>query len=133
MRISRRGEVVIPKPLRERLRWREGDILDPQLEGDRLILCRVASLQPVAPETPPDGGAPDADSADLSPTDASQADLSPNEALLLGEMDVPLFPDALHDHSGLPIDRVLASLTSLEIKGLVRRTAHGSYARVVRT
>lgn len=40
VRLSKKGQFVIPKPIREALRVKEGDELIAMLEGERLVLVR---------------------------------------------------------------------------------------------
>lgn len=42
-RLSARGQVVIPKALRDALGWTEGQLLEVDLTGDRVVLGRPAT------------------------------------------------------------------------------------------
>jgi AbrB family looped-hinge helix DNA binding protein len=46
-RLSERGQVVIPKPLRKRLGLRPGQLLDFVEDGGRLVVTKVGSEDPV--------------------------------------------------------------------------------------
>lgn len=39
--VSSRGQIVVPKPIRDALGIRDGDILDVQESGTRIILTRL--------------------------------------------------------------------------------------------
>ncbi|HEX3518960.1 MAG TPA: AbrB/MazE/SpoVT family DNA-binding domain-containing protein [Solirubrobacteraceae bacterium] len=45
--VSEKGQVTVPKPLRERLDIRPGDELDFSTEGGRLIALKAMSEDPV--------------------------------------------------------------------------------------
>lgn len=46
--VSEKGQITVPKPLRERLGIRAGDQLDVSEENGRLILRKAMSNDPVA-------------------------------------------------------------------------------------
>lgn len=46
--VSEKGQVTIPKPLRDRLGIRPGEALDFQEEHGRLVATKVAERDPVA-------------------------------------------------------------------------------------
>jgi AbrB family looped-hinge helix DNA binding protein len=46
--VSSKGQIVLPKDLREELEIREGDSLEVQREGDELHLRRLSSPSPPA-------------------------------------------------------------------------------------
>ncbi len=46
--VSEKGQITVPKPLRERLGIRAGDQLDVSEEGGRLILRKAIASDPVA-------------------------------------------------------------------------------------
>ncbi len=118
MRIRRRGELVLPKAVRDRLGWRDGDLLVAVVEGDHLVLRRVMLPEAVtkAHETGPPASHP--------------VDLSEEETRLLDALGTtPLHPDQLVARTGLHISKVLSNLVFLEIKGLARWTGYGSYIR----
>ncbi len=45
--VSERGQVVIPKALRERLGIRAGEVLDFEARGGRLIVTKVVQTDPL--------------------------------------------------------------------------------------
>ena len=45
-KISEKGQVTIPKPLRDRLGIRVGDELDFEVEDGRLVIAKVAEQDP---------------------------------------------------------------------------------------
>ena len=45
--VSQKGQVTIPKPLRERLGIRPGSVLDFRHEQDRLVATKVTAQDPV--------------------------------------------------------------------------------------
>jgi AbrB family looped-hinge helix DNA binding protein len=45
--VSARGQVVIPKPIRDRLGIRPGAVLDFSAEGGRLVATKVTPRSPV--------------------------------------------------------------------------------------
>lgn len=45
--VSEKGQVTIPKPLRDRLGIRPGQVLDFQAEGGRLVAVKTAPQDPV--------------------------------------------------------------------------------------
>ena len=45
--VSQKGQVTIPKPLRERLGIRPGSVLDFRDEQDRLVATKVTAQDPV--------------------------------------------------------------------------------------
>ena len=47
-RVTKRGQVTIPKPLRERLGVKPGTILEFSEEGGRLIAVKSESVDPVS-------------------------------------------------------------------------------------
>jgi AbrB family looped-hinge helix DNA binding protein len=46
-KVSEKGQVTIPKPLRERLGIRPGEVLDFEAEGGQLIARKTDSQDPV--------------------------------------------------------------------------------------
>ncbi len=42
-RIDKRGRIVIPREMREKLRIEEGEELEIRLEGDRIVIKKVES------------------------------------------------------------------------------------------
>lgn len=46
-RVSERGQVTIPKPLRERLGIAAGQVLDFEIEGGRLVATKASERDPV--------------------------------------------------------------------------------------
>jgi AbrB family looped-hinge helix DNA binding protein len=46
--VSEKGQITVPKPLRERLGIRAGDLLDVSEEDGRLILRKAIASDPVA-------------------------------------------------------------------------------------
>lgn len=125
VKILRRGEVVIPKEVRNLLDWRAGDLLVPEVQGCRLILVRVEP-----PRRRGRKGRPEA-AGDAAPAVPAEApDLAPEESRLYGELgDLPLHPDELCRRSGLPITTVLSALGRLEMLGMVRFTPGGRLVR----
>lgn len=114
MRILRRGEVVLPKEVRNRLGWEAGDLLVPEVDGDRLVHARVAP-EALATALEGDGSQPG------PPPDPLEAmDLTAEESRLLRELgDLPLHPNQLCIRSGLPVGKVRAAMTSIEVTGLL--------------
>ncbi|MGH8875258.1 MAG: AbrB/MazE/SpoVT family DNA-binding domain-containing protein [Acidimicrobiia bacterium] len=45
--VSQKGQVTIPKPLRDRLGIRTGEVLDFRAEGGLLVASKVTSEDPV--------------------------------------------------------------------------------------
>lgn len=123
VRLLRRGELVLPKALRDRLGWGAGDLLAPQVKGDKLILSRVVPGNPG--NGSPGNGSPGKPGELGEPAYLPVSPESPEYQLLREMGDVPLHPDILSLRSGLPIGRVLATLLDLEIRGLARRTPVG--------
>jgi len=46
-KISEKGQVTIPKPLRDQLGIRVGDELDFEMEAGRIVVTKVAAQDPV--------------------------------------------------------------------------------------
>lgn len=113
IRLLRRGELILPKALRDRLGWGAGDLLAPEVKDDKLILTRVVPGSPGSPGSPGE------------PAHLPVSPESPEYQLLREMGNIPLHPDILSLRSGLPIGPVLATLLDLEIRGLVRRTPVG--------
>ena len=84
---------------------------------EELGLCRVCGRAPADPAAA--DGAPGG-----QPADPVLASLEPGE---------PADLDAIAARSGLPAPRLLARLFDLELRGLVRRTGGGRFARVDRS
>ena len=91
----------------------------PQSPTAQTSVCQPASSQPPAAQTPADPGmAPDAQS-DLR---RQLQQLSADQLRLIAAISPPsTHVDDIAERSGLPVARVLAQLTVLEIKGYVRR------------
>ncbi|MBI2893471.1 MAG: AbrB/MazE/SpoVT family DNA-binding domain-containing protein [Deltaproteobacteria bacterium] len=46
-RLTTKGQVVIPKAIRDRLRWRAGTLLDVEAEPDGTVRMRAAALDAI--------------------------------------------------------------------------------------
>lgn len=121
VRILEKGVVVIPAEARKRLGWEVGDLLLPEVEGNRLVLARV-----VTEASRPEGQG----AAACAEGETAPAELAEEECLLLREIGtVPVRADRLCQRSGLPAGWVAATLIQMESKRLVRYTPYG-YVRV---
>lgn len=130
--MSRKGEIVIPKTVRGALDWREGAVLDGTIQGDALVLRQVAVVHPPGTTVAvPARGSSQEDNLDVGPTDLDsvdwesgglQSDSIATAKLLLKAFNSPSPLDAeeLVHRTGLAVSEVLASLTLLEIKGVIR-------------
>lgn len=52
VKVTRKGQVTIPKSLREALGIREGDLVEVSLEGDRVVLSKPGVPEPGEPVGP---------------------------------------------------------------------------------
>lgn len=46
-RLTTKGQVVIPKAIRDRLRWKAGTLLDVEAEADGTVRMRAAALDAI--------------------------------------------------------------------------------------
>lgn len=46
-RLTTKGQVVIPKAIRDRLRWKAGTLLDVETEADGTVRMRAAALDAI--------------------------------------------------------------------------------------
>ena len=52
VKVTRRGQVTIPKSIREALGIREGDLIEVSLEGGRVVLSKPGIPEPGEPVGP---------------------------------------------------------------------------------
>jgi AbrB family looped-hinge helix DNA binding protein len=46
LKVTRKGQVTIPKEYRDALNIREGDVICASLEGDRIVLMKLGAPKP---------------------------------------------------------------------------------------
>ena len=49
LKVTRKGQVTIPKEYRDALNIREGDVICASLEGDRIVLMKLGAPEPGDP------------------------------------------------------------------------------------
>lgn len=107
VRVLSRGEIVIPKEVRNGLGWSPGDVVALQVRGNELVLSAVRF-------------------GSVEEASRTEVGLTREESTLLRATDgVPASIDALCERSGLGIQVVMAALVRLEVEGLVTCTPYG--------
>ncbi|BDG59340.1 DNA-processing protein DprA [Caldinitratiruptor microaerophilus] len=126
--------LAVPGPVTSRLSVGPHRLL---LEGAPMVTCAGDVLQALGlidvrragrqEPAPASGRNPPAS----APAPPPEAGLARDEARVLRAVGTgSLDPDGLSEASGLPVERVLAALGLLELKGLVRRCPDGTFHRV---